>query len=68
MNIVKFKFTYVFKQHILNKIICNQQRKLIYSSFIWLMSVEHLCAKRCSRMQAATVNQIVPFLKETMSP
>lgn len=69
MNIVKFKFTYVFKQHILNKVICNQKRKLIYPSFMWLISAEHLlCAKHCSRREAAAVNERVPFLKKAVSP
>ena len=41
---------------------------LIYPSFIWLLSVEHLlCAKHCSRREAAAVNG-VPFLKQAVSP
>lgn len=69
MNVVNFKFTYVFKHGILNKVICNQKRKLIYSSFIWLRAVELLlCAKHCSGTGAAALNQRVPFLRETMSP
>lgn len=31
---MKFKFTYVSKQHILNKVISNIERKLVYSLFI----------------------------------
>lgn len=46
MNIVKFKFAYVFKQRILNKVICNLKKQLIYSSFIWLVSVQQpLCGQ-----------------------